>query len=115
VKILLIVSRSAWDSSLGTTALRLANTMPGQGLTIAAVYFRGEGVYQALSGRATDAGTPPLRDAWRTLAEAHDFPLLLCRSAAERRLPAPPGPGFREAGLAEVLELMSSCDRVVSF
>jgi sulfur relay (sulfurtransferase) complex TusBCD TusD component (DsrE family) len=87
----------------------------GGDLRIAAVYFREEGVYQAVPGRITDSGTPPLHDAWLELARQHNLPLLLCSSASQRRLEACPRGGFREAGLAEVLELMSTCDRVVSF
>ncbi len=87
--------------------------MLGRGDRVAAVYFREEGVYQALDGRSSDAGTPALPGAWRGLAQHHGLPLLLCSSAAQRRLAAPPE-GFREAGLAEVLEVMNSCDRVVT-
>jgi len=115
VKILVIVNASPWGGSLAVTALRLARAMLDQGLAVAAVYFRGEGVYQALAGRALDSGTPCLRDAWLELWRQQRVPLLLCSSAAQRRLETPPAEGFREAGLAEVLELMRSCDRVVSF
>lgn len=87
----------------------------GDGPRIAAVYFREEGVYHAVPGRSTDSGTPALRDAWLALATLHGLPLLLCSSAAQRRLEDCPSGGFREAGLAEVLDLMRSCDRVVSF
>lgn len=87
----------------------------GEGLRVAAVYFREEGVYQAVAGRVTDSGTPALREAWLELAQQHGLPLLLCSTAAQRRLESCPGGGFREAGLAEVLELMDSCDRVVTF
>jgi sulfur relay (sulfurtransferase) complex TusBCD TusD component (DsrE family) len=119
VKVLVIVNSSPWGGSLGATGLRLVRAMltwgSGHGLRIAAVYFREEGVYQAVPGRITDSGTPALRDAWLELARQHGVPLLLCSSAAQRRLEACPTGGFREAGLAEVLDLMSSCDRVVSF
>ena len=84
-------------------------------LRIAAVYFREEGVYHAVPGRVTDTGTPALRDAWLALATQHGLPLLLCSSAAQRRLEDCPSGGFREAGLAEMLDVMRSCDRVVSF
>jgi tRNA 2-thiouridine synthesizing protein D len=119
VKVLVIVNSSPWGGSLGVTGLRLVRAMlksgSGGGLRIAAVYFREEGVYQAQRGRITDNGTPALSDAWQDLAAQHGLPLLLCSAAAQRRLEAGPRGGFREAGLAEVLELMSSCDRVVSF
>lgn len=119
MKVLVIVNSSPWGSSLGVTALRLVRAMLRDGLRdelrVAAVYFREEGVYQALPGRVADAGTPSLRDAWLELQGQTGVPLLLCSSAAQRRLEACPEGGFREAGRAEVLELMQDCDRVVAF
>lgn len=123
MKVLVIVNSSPWGGSLGATGLRLVRAMlqrgPRQdgasGLRVAAVFFREEGVYQAVAGRVSDSGTPALRDAWLELARQHDLPLLLCSAAAQRRLEACPRGGFREAGLAEVLDLMDGCDRVVTF
>jgi tRNA 2-thiouridine synthesizing protein D len=115
VKILVIVNASPWGGSLAVTALRLVRAMLACGFEIAAVYFRDEGVYQALAGRGTDSGTPVLRDAWLELNDQHGMPLLLCSAAAQRRLEHEPADGFREAGLAEILDLMRSCDRVVTF
>ena len=114
MKILVIVNHSPWGSSLGMAALRLVVAMPQAGLEVAAVYFRGEGVYQSLAGRAGDAATPALHARWVELAESQRFSLLLCRSAAQRRLSDRPPAHFREAGLAEVLELANSCDRVLT-
>ena len=115
MKILVIVNVSPWSGSLAVTALRLVEAMLGRGFEIAAVYFRGEGIYQALNGRIVDNGTPELRAAWLQIQQQKSVPLLLCSSAAQRRLERRPTEGFREAGLAEVLELMGGCDRVVSF
>lgn len=114
MKILVIVNESPWGGSLAVTALRLTRAMFDQGLGVAAIYFRNDGVYQALAGRANDSGTPCLYEAWLGLSREHGVPLLLCSSAAQRRLQAC-AEGFREAGLAEILELMRTCDRVVSF
>jgi len=115
LKILLIVNQSPWGSSLSATALRVARAMTADGMHLAAVFFREEGGYQALSGRVTDSGTPDMKESWLELSRQEDIALLLCSSASQRRLDAPPAGGFREAGLAEVLEIMSSCDRVVTF
>jgi sulfur relay (sulfurtransferase) complex TusBCD TusD component (DsrE family) len=115
VKVLVIVNSSPWGGTLGVTALRLVRAMLHAGQRIAAVYFREEGVYQALAGRVSDAGTPALRDAWLELMAHNGVPLLLCSSAAQRRLEACPNGGFREAGKAEILEIMTTCDRVVTF
>lgn len=115
MKVLVIVNESPWGSTLPVTALRMVNALLGGGAGIEAVFFRGDGVYNALPGRASDAGTPALAEAWRELSESPGIPMLLCSSAASRRLDSAPGAGFREAGLAEVLERMARCDRVVSF
>ena len=97
------------------TALRLTRSLVADGMRLAAVFFREEGVYHALAGRVTDSGTPDLNDSWLELARTGGFPLLLCSSAAQRRLEVAPGNGFREAGLAEIVEMMGSVDRVVTF
>jgi sulfur relay (sulfurtransferase) complex TusBCD TusD component (DsrE family) len=114
VKILVIVNESPWGSSLSLTAFRLVRAMASEGTRVAAVYFMNDGVYNAVRGRGADSGTPPLSDAWLDLSEHAEVPLLLCSSAAHRRLPDRI-PGFREAGLAEVMELTASCDRVLTF
>jgi tRNA 2-thiouridine synthesizing protein D len=114
VKILVIVNDSPWGSGLAVTALRLVRAMLARGQAVDAVYFRGEGVYNAVSGRSTDSGTPELAAAWRSLGQQHGLPLLLCSSATVRRLDFAPGDGFREAGLPEVMERMQSCGRVVT-
>jgi tRNA 2-thiouridine synthesizing protein D len=115
VKVLIIVNESPWSSTLGVTALRVAEAFGAAGLDIAAVYFREEGVYHAQPGRATDSGTPNLFEAWQSAARQAGFPLLVCASAAQRRLPGPCEGEYREAGLAEVMEFVAACDRVVSF
>jgi sulfur relay (sulfurtransferase) complex TusBCD TusD component (DsrE family) len=115
VKILLIVNDSPWGSSLAVTALRLLRSMLADGVEADAVYFRGEGVYNALPGRATDHGTPDLCPSWQVVSSRHDVPLLLCQSASRRRFDCEPGEGFRTAGLAEVIERMARCDHVLAF
>ena len=114
MKVLVIVNASPWGGSLGVTAWRLVRAMLAEGLEVTAVFFRDEGVYHAVPGRADDAGTPGLHAGWLALQQ-RGIPLLLCSSAAQRRLAAPPAGGFRETGLAEVLERMLACDRVVTF
>lgn len=115
MKVLVIVNHSPWGSSLAVTALRLVRAMSGGGLQPAAIYFREDGVYHALQGRISDSGTVDMAQSWLELSRQQDVPLLLCSSASQRRLQSAPVAGFREAGLAEVLELMDACDRVVTF
>jgi tRNA 2-thiouridine synthesizing protein D len=118
VKILIIVNESPWGGSLGLTALRLARlarAMAAGGQCITAVFFREDGIHHAVPGRAVDSGTPCLAEAWQALSRQENVPMLLCSSAAQRRLASAPGEGFREAGLAEVMELMAGSDRVMTF
>jgi tRNA 2-thiouridine synthesizing protein D len=119
VDILIIVNASPWGSSLAVTALRYAHAAVADGDRLAAVYFQGEGVYNALADGAAEAGTPAMCSAWQALAEQSGTRLLLCSAAAERRLgeaaPAPYPAAFRAAGLASLLGYMQQADRVVSF
>ena len=115
MKILVIVNDSPWGSALPATALRLTRTVLAAGKTVEAVFFRGDGVYNAIPGRGRDAGTPDLAREWAVLSASGDFPLLVCSAAASRRLDSEPGHGFREAGLAEVFERLTVCDRLVAF
>lgn len=111
-----MVNAAPWGGSLAVTALRLVRALLDDGMALDSVHFRGDGVYHALAGRAGDAArTPDLREAWRALAGSHGFPLFLCASASVRRLDCAPPPGFREAGLPELLERMAGCDRVLTF
>ena len=115
MKILVVVNESPWGATLPVAALRLARAMASEGHEIDAVFFRGDGVYNARRGRGSDSGTPELAHEWVAFSETTGFPLLLCSAAASRRLDSGPGAGFREAGLAEVLERMAGCDHVVAF
>jgi len=115
MKILLIVNNSPWGSTLGLTALRFARAAIAEGISLSAVFFREDGVYHALTGRAVDSGTPETSKAWLEIGQLCPAGLLLCSSSSQRRLEDPPGAGFREAGLVEMMELMAASDRVVAF
>lgn len=114
MKVLVIVNDSPWGATLPAAALRLARALLRGGHEIDAVFFRGDGVYNALRGRAGETSTPNLAAEWAALAGETGMALLLCSAAASRRLDNAPGGGFTEAGLADVLERMAACDRVVS-
>lgn len=114
MKFLVIVNVSPWSSSLATAALRFVRAVLASGSSVETVYFRAEGVYNALPGRATDAGTPALFDAWQDIAR-DGAELLVCRSSSQRRLERVPDGRFREAGLAELMERFNQADRMISF
>lgn len=115
MKILLVVNSSPWGSTLAVTALRFARAAVAEGMTVAAVFFREDGVFHGSGSRATDAGTPALFEAWPEFAQSSGAELLLCRSSGQRNLAQSPSGPFREAGLAEMIELMAASDRVVTW
>ena len=63
MKVLVIVNQSPWGATLPVVALRLVRAMTSDDVEIDAVYFRGDGVYNALPGRARSpvrvVGKPP--------------------------------------------------------
>lgn len=119
MNILLIVNESPWGSTLANTALRFLRAALERDFGVTAVFFQGDGVYNAQSGPDTDPGALDLRGEWTGLARRHGFDLLLCSGALARRLPAGSAQAlqapFRESGLTEMLTLASTSDRVVSF
>jgi len=116
VKCLIIVNESPWQTGLALSALRFARAAAPAGLAVTAVFFREDGVYNALPSTVADAGTPELAGSWQSFAEQSGARLLLCSASSLRRLPQGTNePGFLQTGLAEMLELMQQADRVVSF
>lgn len=113
MKVLVIVNESPWGSTLASTALRLVRSLLDGEHSIDAVFFRGDGVYNLIEGQGE--GAFDLASGWARLASTGEFPLLLCSSASARRLDSTPDGRFRPAGLAEVLERMADCDRVLTF
>jgi sulfur relay (sulfurtransferase) complex TusBCD TusD component (DsrE family) len=115
VKCLIIVNESPWGSTLALGAWRFARAASENGLQVVAVFFREDGVYNALDGEAADAGTPDLGAAWREYSERSGARLLLCRSSADRRMKSAPGQPFEAFSLTGMFELLQQCDRVVTF
>lgn len=115
MKCLVIVNESPWGSGLALSAWRFAQAASNHGLRVVAVFFREDGVYNALAGDAVDAGTPDLAAVWCEYAGCSGARLLLCRSSAERRLQTSVEAPFETSGLTVMFELMLDCDRVVTF
>lgn len=115
MKFVLVVNDSPWGSTSALAALRIARAALDAGHALEAVFFRGEGVYNALAGTVSDADTPELAQAWSAFADHSGTELMVCQASARRRLNAPVAPPFREAGLVEFTDCATSCDRVVTF
>lgn len=119
MNILLIVNESPWASTLASTAQRFLLAALENGSQVPAVFFQGDGVYNALPGRACDGGADDLTRGWIEASRTHGVDLMLCSAAAARRwqdavADAIPEP-FREAGLGELIGQLEQCSRVVSF
>lgn len=115
VKFLVIVNESPWGSDLALAANRFVGAALESGVEVTAVFFREDGVYNALQGENCDAGTPDLTEAWGVLGAQSGTRLLMCSSSRARRFRAQPSSGFIESGLTDMMELMMGCDRVISF
>ena len=115
MKFLVIVNESPWASGLALCASRFVRAANASGHGITAIFFREDGVYNALQGEQSDAGTPDLFNTWLELASTAGTRLLLCSSSRLRRMESNPSNAFAESGLAEMFELMLQSDRVVSF
>ena len=115
MKFLVIVNDSPWGSGLALAACRFVRAARESGEQVSAVFFREDGIYNALEADAVDAGTTDLASAWTGLASTAGIRMLLCRSSWQRRLASQPSKGFEESGLTEMIELMLQSDRVVTF
>ena len=117
VKLLLMVNASPWGCSRSSLALRFLRASLEAGHEVLAVFFREDGIYTGLAGRQADRGADDLEAAYRSLAEAHGFELLLCSASSQRRLAAEhvPSAPWREAGLGELMALEPAADRWVTF
>ncbi len=115
VNCLIIVNDGPWSSGRALSAWRFARAAATVGLQTPVVFFREDGVYNALPGRVADAGTPNLAAAWRTLAETTGTRLLVCRTSLDRRSEAGPVAPFEVSGLTILFEHLLECDRTVSF
>ena len=118
MNVLLMVNHSPWGSTLPATAQRCASALLDAGHTLAGIYFRGDGVYNALAGDVDDPGAVNLVAAWKETATAAGCELLLCSSACARRLPGDRvdglGPPYRVIGLGELFAVADAADRWVA-
>jgi sulfur relay protein TusD/DsrE len=118
VRLCVVIGSGPWGSSRTTTALRFVRAAHAAGHRTT-VFFRDDGVYNAIAGSVSDGGLESPQSAWATLATEQGTDLLLCPAATARRmapsmvesLPA----CWRQAGLASLLEIMSASDRVLHF
>lgn len=96
------------DSADAQQALSAAQDLlqDDQQAELAAVFFYFDGVRHA----AADAG-----EAWAELAEKHHFPLLICRSAWQRRYDELPTQAYQLSSLTDYVLWLEKTDQVQCF
>ncbi|HKJ17467.1 MAG TPA: DsrE family protein [Xanthomonadales bacterium] len=114
MKFIFVINESPWGSTLPSSALRIAERVLEANHDLA-VFFREDGVYNVVAGTVSDSGTDDLAGAWLNLGETDRVDLMVCQASLARRLAETPKMPFRPASLVELTDLLSDCDRVVTF
>ncbi len=114
LKIIIVVNASPWGSTLSSTAARIADGLLAEKHQLT-VFFREDGVYNAVPDTDCDSDVRDLADAWKKMGSQHRVSLLVCQSSAARRLTGQLHNPFRSASLVEFSDLLADCDRVVTF
>lgn len=128
MKFVLLVNSSPYQHQASDTAYQFSKAVLAQGHTILCVFFFQDGVYNA-----SRLSVPPQDDRhivkrWSTLAAEHQVDMLICTASALRRGILDKeeaslndidvdnlAPGFRIAGLAQLVDAGIEADRLLSF
>ncbi len=85
MKINLLVTGGAYDSTAGVSALQFCKAALDAGHQIEQVFFYQAGVSHGSSLNTLISDEFDASDAWAVMAQAHQIPLAVCVSASERR------------------------------
>ena len=128
MKFALLINTGPYQHQAADTAYQFARAALAEGHTIRSIFFYQDGVYNA-----SRLSVPPQDDRhivrrWSALAAEHRIELLLCSASALRRgILDKEGarvnaidtdnlaPGFRLAGLAQLIDAGIEADRLLSF
>ena len=128
MKFALLINTGPYQHQAADTAYQFARAALAEGHTIRSIFFYQDGVYNA-----SRLSVPPQDDRhivrrWSALAAEHRIDLLLCSASALRRgILDKEGartnaidsdnlaPGFRLAGLAQLIDAGIEADRLLSF
>lgn len=128
MKFALAVHGAPYGSQASASALRFARAALAAGHTIPRVFFYHDGVHTASSLAVPPQDEPSPRAGWAELAEGHGMELAICIAASLKRglvdddarnryeLPGSNlDPAFEVVGLGQLLEAITSTDRLVTF
>ena len=124
----ILVNEGPYQHEACDSALNFARAVIARGHTLARVFFYHDGVNVATRLAAPPRDDRDLVASWQALARDHGVDLVVCVAAAERRgvvdeaQSARHGmhghnlaPGFRIAGLGQLIEVAVDADRFVVF
>ena len=124
----ILVNEGPYQHEACDSALNFARALIARGHTLERVFFYHDGVNVATRLAAPPRDDRDLGAAWQALARDHGVDLVVCVAAAQRRgivdeaQSARHGmdghnlaPGFRIAGLGQLIEVAVDADRFVVF
>lgn len=117
MKIGILVNEGPYNHQASDTAYLFARAAIEKGHEVPRVFFYHDGVYNA-----SRYANPPRNDRlilnrWVRLAKKHDIDLVVCVAAGLRRgiTEENLAPGFRIAGIGQLIDAGMHCDRLVTF
>lgn len=128
MKLAIVVNEGPYQHQASNTAYHFTRSALEKGHEIIRVFFYHDGVNNGTRLTAPPQDEPHIVNSWRRLGRDHGLDLVVCVAAAQRRgvmderearrhgLPAANlAPGFRIAGLGQLLEAAIQADRLLTF
>ncbi len=128
MKYCIVILSSPYANQASEHAAKFAQALLGQDHVIDQVFFYDEGTYNGLGSAVCPQSECSALDAWANLQAEHALELVLCIGSAIKRgvldtaeagrheqSSATIHPGFVLAGLGQLIDATSRCDRLVSF
>ena len=124
----LLITKPTFDKQDAYSAYRFALSAIKLEHIINGIFFYQAGVHNSNNLQSGHSDELNLHKAWVALSAAHDIPLLVCVTAANRRgiinqqdaedldsIHFNLSPPFTEVGLGDLVELLNISDRVIQF
>lgn len=128
MKFAVVVNEGPYQHQAAHTACQFARAVLAKGHRIVRVFFYHDGVNNGTRLTAPPQDEPHIVNQWLQLGREHDLDLVICVAAAQRRgvmddresarheLPAANlAPGFRIAGLGQLIDAAIEADRLLVF
>ncbi len=117
MKIGILINEGPYNHQASDTAYLFARAALARGHLIPRVFFYGDGVYNAGVYANPPRDDRQILKRWTKLAREQEIDLVVCVAAGIRRgiTGEVLAPGFRIAGLGQLIDAGMHCDRLVTF